>query len=391
MHSGFSIGKIFGIEIRVDWSWLVIFLLVTWNLASAMGTIHGAWGSMIRWGVAVSGSLLFFFSVLAHELAHSLVAKSRGLPVSSIRLHLFGGVSNIQREPDSPGSEFVMAILGPVTSLVIGGVLLLIVGFAADLPQGPPEEMLAQLGPTLTVVTWLGSVNVILGIFNLIPGFPLDGGRVLRSILWAITDNLRLATQWASWTGRGISWLMIFAGTAMAFGVRIPFFGEGLISGLWLAFIGWFLHNAAVQSYRQLVIRDALEDVPVTEVMRRNPPTVSSDRTVADLVHSYIMQTDDQSFPVVDQGDLVGLVTLQDVRSVPRDSWETTRVREIMTPAQALVTLSLEDNASRALDELAGRDIRQLPIVNQGQLEGLVRRRDIFKWLQLQSDVDIST
>lgn len=393
MRSGFRIGKIFGIEVRVDWSWLVIFFLVSWNLATYMGELHGNWGAAVHWSVSIAGALLFFLSVLAHELAHSLVAQSRGIPVSSIRLHLFGGVSNIQREPDSPSSEFAMAILGPVTSLVIGGALLLITGLVANTSGGSgasPQDVLTRLNPTLTILAWLGSVNVILGVFNLIPGFPLDGGRVLRSILWAITDNLRQATQWASWIGQGISWLMVFAGIAMAFGVRIPLLGQGFASGLWLAFIGWFLHNAAVQSYQQMVIRDALEDVPVTEVMRRNPPTISPNRSVAELVHDYIMQTDERGFPVVDQGDLVGMVTLDDVRSISRDAWQSTRVQEIMTPKERLQTLTTEANASDALDSLAQFDIRQLPVLSEGRLQGLVRRSDIVKWLQLQSDIDSS-
>jgi CBS domain-containing protein len=255
----------------------------------------------------------------------------------------------------------------------------------------PAPEMLARLSPTQTILAWLGSVNVMLGIFNLIPGFPLDGGRVLRSILWAITDNLRSATRWASWIGQAISWLMIFSGIAMTFGVNIPFFGQGLAGGLWLAFIGWFLHNASVQSYRQMVIRDALEDVPISEVMRHNPPVVTPDLTVSELVHSYIMQTDDQGFPVIDDDVLVGLVTLEDVRSVPRDAWSNTQIREIMTPVSDLITLSLEDTTLKALEELANHDIRQLPVVSNGTLQGLVRRADIVKWLRLQSDSEIGS
>jgi Zn-dependent protease len=388
MSSGFRIGRVFGINIRIDWSWVLIFLLVTWNLGSAMSVIHQEWGTGVQWLVAVAGSLLFFFSVLAHELAHSLVAKSRGLPVHSIRLHLFGGVSNIEREPDSPGGEFVMAILGPVTSLVIGGVLLLLVALAANgvTTGGTAANILTQLSPTWTIVAWLGSVNIVLGIFNLIPGFPLDGGRVLRSILWAITDNLQVATKWASWIGRIIAWAMIAVGIAMAFGVQIPFLGQGLISGMWLAFIGWFLHNAAVQSYQQLIIREALEDVSISDLMRRRPPTVSGSLTVAELVRDYIMQTEDQSFPVVDDGILAGLVSVEQVREIPQDAWLGTRVQEIMTPVSELSTLRPDDDATRALDKLADQSVSEVPVLRNGHLEGLVRRRDIVRWLRLQHD-----
>jgi Zn-dependent protease/predicted transcriptional regulator len=392
MRSGFRVGRILGINIRIDWSWLLIFLLVTWNLSTAFGQFHSDWGPVLRWGIAVVAALLFFVTVLLHEMAHSLVAKARGVPVRSITLHLFGGVSNIQREPDSPRGEFWMAILGPITSLVIGGALVWVAGagVAPRVSLTDPAGMVGQLSPLLTLVLWLGSVNVMLGIFNLIPGFPLDGGRVLRSILWAATDNLRRATRWASWVGQGIAWLMITAGIAMVFGVRIPFFGTGLSNGLWLAFIGWFLNGASAQSYRKVVIQDILEDVPVSRMMRLNPPICSADCSVSRLVHDHIMQTDDQSFPILDNGRLVGLVTLDDVRGVSRDAWDTITVREIMTPVDQLVTVTPDEDAAEALNKLMGRDVRQLPVVRDGELTGLLRRRDIIKWLQLESELRVS-
>jgi Zn-dependent protease/predicted transcriptional regulator len=392
MKSGFRIGRIFGINIRIDWSWLVIFALITWNLGATFGETHADWSTTLRWGMAVLAALLFFVSVLAHELAHSLVAQARGVSVRSITLHLFGGVSNIQREPDSPQGEFVMAILGPITSLVIGGVLLWIVGLSAGLAGNGSlniERMLTQMSPLMTIFSWLGSVNVMVGLFNLIPGFPLDGGRVVRSILWAVTDNLRRATRWASWLGQGIAWMMIIAGITMVFGARIPILGTGLGNGLWLSFIGWFLHTASVQSYRQVVIQDILEGVPVERMMRTDPPTCSPDCTVSNLVHEHIMKSDDQSFPVVDNGRFVGLVTLDDVRGVSRDEWETTSVRQIMTPSDQLIEVTLQEDAADALGKLARADVRQLPVVDNGSLAGLLRRRDIVKWLQLESELNV--
>ena len=401
MRKGIRIGKIFGINIRVDWSWLLIFLLVTWNLATSFGNIHSDWSGVLRWTMGVLAALLFFASVLAHELAHSLMAQKQGVEVGSITLFLFGGVSNIQREPKSPGDEFWMAILGPATSFVIGIVLLLIVGLMTgmqNLQTADPQEILAQLNPLATIFVWLGSINITLGIFNLIPGFPLDGGRVLRSILWAITDDLHQATRWASWAGQGIAWMMIISGISMAFGARIPFFGEGVSSGLWLMFIGWFLSNASSQSYRRLVIQDVLEDVPVHRMMRENPPTVAADMSVAALIEEYIMRSDDQGFPVVeggeggegeDGGQLLGLVTLDDVRSVPSDARASTQVREIMTPKEDLVTVAPDDDAGDALMSLAQMDVRQLPVLRDRQVVGLVRRRDIVKWLQLHSELNV--
>ncbi len=398
MRKGIQIGEIFGINIRVDWSWLLIFLLVTWNLATSFGNIHSDWGGVLRWTMGVLAALLFFASVLAHELAHSLTAQRQGVDVGSITLFLFGGVSNIQREPESPGNEFWMAILGPLTSFVIGVVLLFIVGVMTgmqNLQTTDPQEILAQLNPLTTIFVWLGSINITLSIFNLIPGFPLDGGRVLRSIFWAVTDDLHQATRWASWAGQGIAWMMIVAGISMTFGARIPFFGQGVGSGLWLAFIGWFLSNASSRSYRRLVIQDILEDVPVHRMMRENPPTVAADMSVAALIEEYIMRSDDQGFPVMeggegeDGGGLVGLVTLDDVRSTPSDARASTLVREIMTPRDDLVTVAPDDDAGDALMDLAQMDVRQLPVLRDQQVVGLVRRRDIVKWLQLNSELNV--
>lgn len=390
MSRGFSIGRILGIKIQVDWSWLFIFFLVTWNLATVFGQAHTGWNTLLQWGLAIVAALLFFASVLAHEMAHSLVAQAQGTPVRNITLFLFGGVSNIQREPDSPRKEFFMAILGPVTSLVIGGILLGIAQAIAG-PMGgvtsDPNAVIGKLGPWVTILAWLGSVNVIVGLFNLIPGFPLDGGRVLRSIFWAITGNLRKSTRWASWVGQGIGWLMIVGGLSMAFGMSIPFFGTGLINGLWLIFIGWFLQNSASRGYRQVVIHDILDDVPVTRMMRSNPPTVGPDISVDTLVHEQVMQTDDHAFPVMEGEELVGIVTLDDVRGVSRQAWGGTLVSEIMTPREELVTVSVDENAAEALILLAQHDVRQIPVMEEGHLGGLIRRRDITKWLQLQSEL----
>jgi Zn-dependent protease/CBS domain-containing protein len=391
MRNGFRIARIFGINIGVDWSWLLIFVLVAWNLSTVFASTHSDWGGWLSWGLALIAAILFFVSVLVHELAHSLVAKARGMPVRSIKLFLFGGVSNIEREPPSPGAEFLMALVGPLTSIVLGVLLVLAGGFSAPVGEAmsDPEQVLAQLNPLTTLLMWLGSINIFLGFFNLVPGFPLDGGRILRSIFWAVSDDLRRATRWAAWIGQGIAWLMIGAGIAMLFGVQIPLLGGGVSGGLWLAFIGWFLHSSAVMSYRQVVIQDILEDVPVARMMRSKPPTVSPTMTVDALVHDGVMGTDDHAFPVVDEGQLIGLVTLEDVRSIPRTSWDDTTVREIMTDADQLVSVTPEEDAAEALNQLQARDVRQLPVMRNGSLAGLLRRRDLVKWLQLHSETGL--
>lgn len=391
MQSGFKLGKILGINISLDGSVLFLLLLITWNLGAGLfPELHPNWGPVLSWGTALVAAILFAGSILAHELAHSLVAQARGIPVSSITLFIFGGVSNITREPPSPGTEFLIAIVGPLTSIVLGIIFVLLAGLGLVGPfrgLGNPTDLMAQLNPLQTILLYLGPVNVLLGVFNLIPGFPLDGGRVLRAILWALTHNLRRATRWASWVGQGVAWLFILGGIAMVFGADIPLFGTGFISGLWLAFIGWFLNNAAQQSYQQVVIHDLLAGVPVGTLMRSNAPTVPRTISVASLVHDHIMGTDERAFPVMDGDRMVGLVSLEDVRRVPREAWERTSVSQIMTPADQLVITNPRAEAAAALDGLAQKGVGQLPVLEGDRLVGMVRRRDIMRWLQLHADM----
>jgi Zn-dependent protease/CBS domain-containing protein len=389
MGGGIRLGKIFGINIHIDWSWLFIFLLITWQLAVAVfPTLQPEWSAALNWTMGVIASLAFFASVLVHELAHSLVAKARGLPVRRITLFLFGGVSNIEREPPSPMTEFLVTIVGPLSSFILGGIFIYAANVMADgVPVGvPPAQIFAALDPAATVLLWLGVINIILAIFNLIPGFPLDGGRILRSILWAITGNLRRATRWASFVGQGVAWMFIVGGIAMVFGIPIPIFGTGLIGGLWLAFIGWFLNSAAAQSYQQVVVQDILEGIEVRRLMRPNTPTVTPHTDINHLVDEYIMGTDERAFPVVEGDRLVGLVCLEDVRKVPRESWDEKVVSEIMTPAAQLEIVAPREDATDAFRKLSARDVRQMPVVENGELVGMLRRRDIMKWLQVQSE-----
>jgi Zn-dependent protease/CBS domain-containing protein len=388
MRGGFRIGRIFGIQIILDYSWIFIFLLVTWSLTNSFARAHPEWGAAGTLGLAIAGALLFFGSVLVHELAHSLVAIAQGLLVSNITLFMFGGVANIQREPPSPRAEFLITIVGPIASLLLGVLFTLLGGVAGEVGaiMRAPETVLARLGPLATMLLWLGSVNMILAVFNLIPGFPLDGGRVLRSALWAASGDLQKATRWASWVGQAVAWLFIVGGVAMAFGTRLPFFGTGLVSGLWLIFIGWFLNGAAIQSYQQVVVYDLLEGVPVARLLRERVPTVRPETLVGTLIQEYLLGTDEHAFPVVEDERLDGLVCLEDVRKVPREAWTTTTVRQIMTPAGELVVLAPEEEVTAALHRLAGRDVSQIPVLRAGRFVGMLRRRDIVRWLELQSE-----
>jgi Zn-dependent protease len=386
--NGFRIGKIFNININIDWSWLLIFGLVSWSLASSFAQMHADWTPIMQWGMAILAALLFFLSVLAHELAHSLVARAQGVPVRNITLFMFGGVSNIQKEPASPINEFLVAIVGPLTSFILGGAFLLLGtgGIAlSNVAVTNMTDLLSQLGPANTIFIWLGSVNILVGLFNLIPGFPLDGGRVVRSILWGITNDLKKATRWASWLGQGVAWLLIFAGMSMLFGAQIPILGTGFINGLWLIFIGWFLQNAAVQSYRRVVVQDILEDVPVKRLMNPNVPQAPADISVEEFVDNHLMQSDDQAFIVFDDDKMVGLITIEDVRKLSSESRRTTPVRDVMTPSEKMIVVAPEEDVTDAFDRLQMKDVRQLPVVAGNKIVGLLRRKDIVRWLQFQS------
>jgi len=388
MSSGLKIARLFGIDIRINWSWIVIFVLVTWDLAvGVFPLLHPDWNFALRWGLGLAASLLFFGSVLAHELAHSLVAKSRGLNVSEITLFLFGGVSNLEEEPPTAETEFLMAVVGPLTSIVLGFLFIGLAGASAGTFASLTGnlESLAGLGPLATLFVWLGPINIILGLFNLLPGFPLDGGRVFRSFLWAITGNLQQATKYASWVGQGFGWLFIFMGVSMVFGVNFPFFGTGIFSGLWLAFIGWFLIEIAREGYEQVMIEDVLKNTTVAVMMKTDIPSVGPETTVETLVHEHILGTEQRAWPVVTNQHLAGLVCLDDVRKISKDDWPRVTVNEIMTPLSQLRTVSPQKKASEALKIIASEDINQLPVLDQGKFLGLISRRDILLWLQVHS------
>ncbi|MGH8726777.1 MAG: site-2 protease family protein [Burkholderiales bacterium] len=390
MQSGIRIGSVSGIEVFVDWSLMIIFFLVTFSLGAGLFPAwHPEWGGVLIWSVALAAAFLFFVSVFIHELSHALVGRAMGIEIRRITLFIFGGMAHLEREPHAWRAELWMAIVGPIVSLLLGGLFLLLGGLtlgAAGFDPAQPQETLAQMGPLTTLFLWLGPINIVLGLFNLVPGFPLDGGRVLRAVMWGITGNLKLATRWASRLGQFFAWFLIAIGIAMILGVRVPLFGTGLLNGLWLAFIGWFLNQAALMSYRQLLVRESLDDVPVSRVMRSQFASVEPNMTVNQLVDEHLLHSDQRAYPVLDGFDLVGLVCLEDLRKVPREAWESTRIAEIMTPAANLAQISPAEDTSDALTTLNNRGVNQLPVVENGRVRGFVRREDILRWLALRGD-----
>lgn len=380
--SGFFVGRIGGIDIHVDWSLLIIFVLIAFNLgAQVFPHWHPDWSVALTWGVALAAAALFFGSVLAHELSHALVGRAQGIAIPRITLFLFGGMAHMQGEPRSPKAEFWMAVVGPVTSLAIGaGATLLGGAMARDtlahaLEQ--PEAMLAGVAPVPTLLLWLGPINILLGLFNLVPGFPLDGGRVLRSVVWAATDDLKKATYWASNAGRAFAWFL------MGIGI-LNLFGGGLLQGVWLLLIGWFLSNAARASYQQLVVRQALESVPVTRVMRTRLSRIEPTTTLESVVREVLLVSDQRSVPVESEGTLLGMITLADVRRVPQERWPEVPASAAMTQVDQIPTLPPDAGADQALRRLREEKGDQIPVVDHGHLLGLVAASDLIKWLSFR-------
>lgn len=384
MRDGIRIGRLFGISLVLDFSWILIFVLITWNLTRMFTQWHPAWG-MGNLGVAIVASLLFFASVVAHELGHALVATGWGLPVREIRLFLFGGVSDIEREPPSPLAEFVIAIVGPAVSFAIGTFCILASGlFLRHRGLSDPGSLLASLDPLSTIILWLGPINIIIGAFNLIPGFPLDGGRVLRAGLWRLTGDLRRATRWAGATGQVIGATFVALGIAMAFGLRVPVFGQGAGSGIWLALIGWFLSSAAGRSYKSLLVQEALDGATVQQLMRRTGPVVEGDTPIATVVSEWFMRSGEHVLPVFRDSHLVGIVSTTDLRRVPRDAWDVTTVAAIMTPRDKLLTIGPTETVSRAMKTLTDGGVDQLPVLADGDLVGMLDRNAIARWLDIE-------
>ncbi|MCA9636642.1 MAG: CBS domain-containing protein, partial [Myxococcales bacterium] len=314
-----------------------------------------------------------------------------GIVVRRITLFVFGGVATIENEPPSPAAEWWMAIAGPLASLFLGLSFLAIGGWlagdAATVAGDDPMAYVAALGPTATILAWVGPVNLMIAIFNLIPGFPLDGGRVLRAILWRTSGDLVRATKGAAMVGRAIAWLMIGGGVMAALGMPPPGLSPGVGQGLWMIFLGFFLSSAARDSYQQVMIEQLLAGVSVARIMLRHPPMVEADLPLGVLVDAHLLGSDARAFPVVGPGGaLVGLVCLDDVRKAPRERWLDVNVSGVMTPLADLEVAEPKTPAVEALRRMVARDVGQLPVVEGGRVVGLLRRQDVIRWLQLHAE-----
>ena len=374
MGSGWKIGRLAGIDLAIHPSWLLIAFLITFSLAdSFFPRAIAGWTAGQYWLLGAATALLFFASILAHEFSHALVARRFGLKVAGITLFLFGGATTIEGDARSPREEALIALGGPMASIVIGAALL---GAAALIDAREPSVLLS----------WLGFINVVLGVFNLLPAYPMDGGRVLRAILWRLRGDPNAATRQAAIVGRVVGYLMVAGGVIWA--LRSGDIG----SGLWLALVGWFLATAAEATMQQAGVERSLSGVRVRDAMDATPAAVSPNESVADLVSERMLRGDDRSFLVRhDDGGLAGMVTLGDVKRLPRESWPDARVTDIMTRFDDLATIGPEEPLADALRLLQQREVGQLPVMESEGREpvGLVTRRGILRLIEARMKLGV--
>ena len=372
MPGSFRIFRIAGIDINIHISWLIILVFLTFSLATGWFPITYPGSSTTTYYLlGFIASILLFVSVLLHELAHSFVARSRGLQVKSIVLFIFGGVSNIEQEPQTPGIEFSMAFVGPLVSLLIGvvcyGLWLLVRGTHSLI---------------VPILSYLALMNIILGIFNLIPGFPLDGGRVLRSIIWKATGNFQTATNITTFVGQAFAYLIILWGILL-------FFAGNAFNGLIIIFTGWFLLTSAQSARSQSVLDTAFRGVTVNQIMNTNVMTVPANISLQKLVDEYFLPRGLRSAFVMQGDQLAGLITLSDIRHVPRDQWPQTPVGYAMIPLERLHTITPQQNVKDVLPLMTGQDVNQLAVVQDGRLVGVLTREGILRSLEIRRNLGV--
>lgn len=374
MTGQIRIARIQGIDIGLHYSWFVIATLITMTGWSRYEQIHPEWGSGLILTMSLVTGALFFVSIVVHELSHSLVARRHGLPVRSITLFALGGVARIEREPAEPKTEFWMAIVGPITSFLIGA-LFLGAAFAAGWgPLGGHET------PVAAMLGWLGWINVSLAIFNMIPGFPMDGGRVLRSIVWWATGDPVRATRVAARGGQ------IVAGGLIALGVVGFFRPGGSIASLWPAFIGWFLLDAARGSVARVEVASALKGVRVGDIMSRDCPWVSSRVDLRTFVDEVLIRTGRRCFLVIEKGQIVGVVTPEEIRQIERERWPFLQTGDVMMPIERMRRVTPETPVTTALETIGQDEISQLPVVSGGRLRGIISRAHVLNYLQTRAE-----
>jgi Zn-dependent protease/predicted transcriptional regulator len=363
--TSWRVARIAGIEVRVDSSWVVIALLITYSMYLRASFLYRDLSGAGAVALAILATVLFFGSVLVHELAHAVVSQARGIRVQDITLFLFGGATRARVESRGPGDEFLIAAVGPLTSGVLAALFGIVAGLGGDVLSRP-------LAGTFGYLAWS---NLLLAGFNLVPGFPLDGGRLLRSAIWKATGSLARATRVASLAGQAVGWLLVAAGVAWLL-------AGDLAGGIWFAFIGWFLVQAARSSYQELQLRDMLRGVEAEDVMAGNLLRIPPDLSLQDAVDDYFMRYDHSAFPVDEQGRTIGLLTLRGIRRVPRDQWPTRRVRDLMVPLGDQVVVAPHARMDVVLGKLQDSEAGRVLVVQAGEVVGIITPTDLTRWLR---------
>ncbi len=371
MKASIRLGSIAGIEVGIHYSLFVVLALVSWSLASGfLPDEYPGWATVTYWSTGLVCALMLFVSVLAHELAHSLVAKARGFRVQGITLFILGGVSNLKADAGKAVDEFVIAVVGPLASLALSAVLWIAVISLQD-----------NSTPIAAVVWYLALLNLLLAVFNMLPAYPLDGGRVLRSVVWAITGSLSKATTIASRGGQIVGIGLMGLGA-------LEVFQGFVLQGLWFALIGWFLHSTATGNLRQGAFEDTARGIKVKDVMEEDPLTIAPDVSLSDAVYEYLVNRGARSLPVCEGNTLVGIITITDVKGVPQHTWSSIRVRDAMTPAP-LRQVRPDDDLFHALSLLGEHSIHQVPVMDGDRLVGLLSRAHVIQHLHRRAELGI--
>src|SRR6266540_3106128 len=361
--TSWRVGRIAGVEVRVDSSWVVIALLITYSMYLRASVLYPELSGSGAVALGILATVLFFGSVLVHEFAHALVSQARGIRVQDITLFLFGGATRARVESRGPGDEFLIALVGPLTSGLLAGLFGIVAGLGRDVLSVP-------LAGTFGYLAWTNLAG-----FNLVPGFPLDGGRLLRAAIWKATGSLARATRVASVAGQGVGWLLVAGGVGWLL-------AGDLAGGIWFAFIGWFLVQAARSSYQELQLRQLLRGVEAEEVMAGDLVRIPPELSLQDAVDDYFMRYDHSGFPVEEQGRTVGLLTLRGVRRVPREQWSSSRVRDLMVPLGGQVVVAPDARMDGVLGKLEDGEAGRVLVVQDDEVVGIITPSDLTRWLR---------
>jgi len=364
---------IFGFDVGIDFTWILLAVLITWSLAKGLFPVwFGNHSTATYWWMGVAGAIGLFLSIVFHEFWHAIIARHYGLPIKGITLFVFGGVAEMEDEPHNAKTELLMAIAGPVSSVALGISFLLVYGVGRTIRW--PE-------PVGGVLFYLGWLNLVLAVFNMLPAFPLDGGRVLRSILWFARGDLRWATRIASAIGSGLGIFLIVLGL-------LSFIGGSFITGIWYFLIGMFIRGAALTSYRQVLIRNALSGETIAHFMQPNPVTVPPSASIRELVDDYLYKYHYKMFPVTADDTLEGCITSNEVKNIPREQWGTLHVQDVLVPCSVDTTIPQDTDAMKALSLMNRTGRSRLMVVEGDHLVGVITLKDMLKFLDLKIDLE---